>query len=51
MDNIEKCLVRRRQELYIDIIKKVFKLLINNYNFKVSDKELNKKEFNKSIYI
>ena len=31
-------------------MKEVFKLLTNDYNFKVSDEELNKEEFNKSLY-
>ena len=40
-DNIEEYLVRRRQELRIGIIKEVFKLLTNYYNFKVSEDKLN----------
>ena len=51
MNNIKEYLVKKRQELYINIIKKVFKLLTNYYNFKISKDKLNQININKNIYI
>ena len=50
-DNTEECLVRRRQELRAGIMKEAFKLPTNDYNFKVSDEELNEEEFDESMYV